>query len=76
MLSPFAFSVHLEAFNKESALEQRVHSWHTWHSAALARCTKMPKLNDFIGVPEETKAQIRERKLEAMLMARVKKSDG
>lgn len=75
--TPFEFSIKLSAYNKGKQTDQQIQSWHTWHTAALSRCSKMPKLSEFIEpVTGETKAATNEHKLEAMLMARVKKSDG
>lgn len=75
--TPFEFSLKLSAFNKGKQAEQQIQSWHTWHIAALSRCSKMPKLSEFVDpITDEAKTAANERKLEAMLMARVKKSDG
>ena len=73
-LTPFELSLHLEAYNKRSRSDYQMQCWQTWHIAALSRCSKMPKLKDFVN-PVESTAESNERSLEAVLMARVKSND-
>ena len=74
--TPFEFAIHLEAFNKRRKMDHQLQSWYAWHVAALSRCSKMPSLADFVGISKEDKKAENERRLEAVLMARVKKGDG
>lgn len=53
-LTPWALTVHLDAWRKREQREFDKLRWHAWHVAALGRMKTFPKASEFLAPVDDT----------------------
>ena len=68
-LTPYLFSQYMQGYRIRLEREHKENCWLMWHNVAWARCKRLPKLTDVLGIEKKASIQIDQNAIIARLKA-------